>query len=362
MTYHALVVDDNPSIVEDVKDRLESLGHTCDCVHCMDCARERLTVGSYSYVLLDLEIPVKYGRKSRLVNGQNMLKEIRNTKGFESIPIIIMTSHGQNSPDLAIEVLRGNGATDFVKKSAAASGGIGASGGCLEQAIRNALSATGRSRLGASKVSHAESMPQQPQPFESGMMQFYDDRIELCDVKICGGPESGRIRLILEELSKTKPDGRYVSRGSADLARRIGCDRGQNGVVETISNYRRKVCKLMLKDANIQMDWKDDLIMHVHPFGYRLSPKITVCNADDKPATISTSLDSEVSEREQWIMQQIAEGMHLRKSDVVRTFSVSNTTAERDLRKLCKSGQICFRGYSSQGYYGMGSEVDRKVE
>ena len=118
MTYHALVVDDNPSIVEDVKDRLESLGHTCDCVHCMDCGRKRLTAGSYSYVLLDLEIPVKYGRKSRLVNGLNMLQEIRSTRGFELIPIIIMTSHGHDSPDLAIEVLRGNGATDFVKKSA----------------------------------------------------------------------------------------------------------------------------------------------------------------------------------------------------------------------------------------------------
>lgn len=271
MTYHALVIDDNPSIVEDVKDRLESLGHTCDCVHCMDCARERLTTGSYSYVLLDLEIPVKYGRKSRLVNGQNMLQEIRSTRGFESIPIIIMTSHGHDSPDLAIEVLRGNGATDFVKKS------VEDSGGSLEQAISNALSVTGRSKLGAAKVSSIR-VEHKPQPFESGMMRFYDDRIELCDVKICGGPESGRIRLILEELRKTKPDGRYVSRGSVDLARRIGCERGQNGVVEAICNYRRKVCKLMFVEANIQMDWREDLIMNVPPLGYRLSPKIVVCD------------------------------------------------------------------------------------
>jgi CheY-like chemotaxis protein len=361
MTFHVLVVDDNPDIVEDVRDRLESLGHTCDCVHCMACARERLASGSYSYVLLDLEIPVKYGRKSRVANGQNLLQEIRTTQGFESIPIIVMTSHGHDSPDLAIEVLRGNGATDFVKKSGSgsgASGGAGASGGCLEQAIKNALASTGRSRPGASRLS-AAIVPQKPHPFESGMMRYYDDRIELCDVKICGGPESGRIRLILEELRKKTAKGAYVSRGSSELARRIGCERGQNGVVEAISNYRRKVCKLMLAEANIQMDWKTDFIVNVHPLGYRLSPKIMVCDHpepqvppmllhDPKP------FELEVPERSQWIMEQIVAGKHLRKSDVIRQYGVSASTAERDLRQLRELGKICFQGTSSQGYYGMG--------
>jgi len=44
MSFHALVVDDNPGILDDVKDRLESMGHTCDCVSCQEKARILLEV------------------------------------------------------------------------------------------------------------------------------------------------------------------------------------------------------------------------------------------------------------------------------------------------------------------------------
>ncbi len=132
MTYHALVIDDSPDVLEDVKDRLESIGHTCDCVTCLQCARDRLAKNSYSYILLDLEIPVRYGRPSRIPNGQHLLREVRGMKGYEDIPIIVMTSHGHDSPDLAVEVLRCDGATDFVKKTFADSGHT------LEKAIRDA--------------------------------------------------------------------------------------------------------------------------------------------------------------------------------------------------------------------------------
>jgi DNA-binding response OmpR family regulator len=57
MKLHALVVDDSSDILEDVADRLESLGHTCDRVSCQNDAREHLEQNSYSYVLLDMEIP-----------------------------------------------------------------------------------------------------------------------------------------------------------------------------------------------------------------------------------------------------------------------------------------------------------------
>ncbi|HOQ86481.1 MAG TPA: hypothetical protein PLQ89_12275, partial [Phycisphaerae bacterium] len=60
MTFHALAIDDDPAILEDVKDRLECLGHTCDGVTCMTCAREHLATNTYSYILLDLQIPVRY--------------------------------------------------------------------------------------------------------------------------------------------------------------------------------------------------------------------------------------------------------------------------------------------------------------
>ncbi|NOX54660.1 MAG: hypothetical protein GXP27_09520, partial [Planctomycetes bacterium] len=89
MSFHALAIDDSPDVLEDVKDRLESLGHTCDGVSCLQCARELLDKNHYTYVLLDLEIPVKYSRPSRIQNGQNLLQEIRSRRGYEDIPIIV---------------------------------------------------------------------------------------------------------------------------------------------------------------------------------------------------------------------------------------------------------------------------------
>jgi DNA-binding response OmpR family regulator len=84
MKYHALVVDDNPAILQDLKDRLDSLGHSCDCVDSQNLARKYIVKNGYSYVLLDLEIPVQYGRPSRIQNGKNLILDIRSIKGHEN--------------------------------------------------------------------------------------------------------------------------------------------------------------------------------------------------------------------------------------------------------------------------------------
>ena len=74
MKCHALVIDDDPDILEDVKDRLESLGHTCDCVTCQNDAQAHIRKCAYGFILLDLEIPLQYGKPTRKQNGQNLLK------------------------------------------------------------------------------------------------------------------------------------------------------------------------------------------------------------------------------------------------------------------------------------------------
>jgi len=79
MNPHALVIDDDPAILGDVRDRLQSLGHTCDCATCQEAALKCLRRRTYRYILLDMEIPVKYGRPSRIQNGMNLLQDIRAT-------------------------------------------------------------------------------------------------------------------------------------------------------------------------------------------------------------------------------------------------------------------------------------------
>lgn len=356
MTFHALAIDDDPAILEDVKDRLEGLGHTCDGVTCMTRARERLAHNTYSYILLDLEIPVRYGRPSRISNGQSLLREIRTMKGYQDIPIIVMTTHGHDSPDLAVEVLRCDGATDFVRKT------FPDSGHTLEKAVRDALDASGRSKPGAVKRSGLLTT-EPPQPFECGEMVFSPTRVELCEVKVCGGPESGMIRRILDELRHTNQHSRFVRYDGEELAKRIGCQRGQNGVSEAVAEFRTRVCEVMLDEANIKIDRLRDIILNDRRYGYRLTSKITVRDADDPvndrqtesdvPLNVPVNGDGDLepNERQQWAIGQMQANGEFRKVQLIEKFKCANKTAERDLRDLRRRKLIEFVGPPKTGHW-----------
>ena len=369
MTFHALVVDDDPGILEDVRDRLEALGHTCDCVTCLQCAREHLAKNTYSYILLDLQIPVRYGRKSRIPNGQSLLRETRSMKGYEDIPIIVMTTHGHDSPDLAVEVLRGNGAIDYVKKP------FSDSGHTLEKAIHDAMAASGRSRPGAAKRSGAAKQDP-PQPFECGEMVFSEDRVELCEVKICGGPECGMIRRILDELRQVNTRGAFVAYSGTELAKRVKCPAGQNGVAGAVREFRKKTADLLLEEANVQCGPRD--IIQSGGRGYRFTEKITVRDADDPvngagdPANDPDDRvndpvngrhdpvngpvgdpvsDGDFSERQQWALGQMRAGNPVRVGDIADEHKCSKVTAKRDLTDLRQRGLIEFEGPPKTGHW-----------
>lgn len=356
MSYHALVVDDMPDVLEEVKDRLESLGHTCDCASAQQPAREYLAQNQYSYILLDLEIPVRYGRPSRVPNGKNLVREIREMDGHAETPIIVMTSHGHDAPDLAVDVMRGNGAIDYVKKP------FPEEGHTLEKAVQDALHSSGRSRAGAatrSGPSHTEA----PQPFEQGEMVFGEHRIELCGVRVCGGTESGLIREILDELRCENSRGGFVQRSGDDLARLTGCKRGQNAIAEAVAAFRTQAAEQLLAEANILIDRKQDIIVNDGRHGYRLSPKITVHDADDcqSPArgtvnglqtdALTVGDDPELNPRQRWAIGRMATNGEFRKADIMAQFKCSTTTAERDLRDLRRQGRIEFVGPAKTGYW-----------
>ncbi|MGE0443562.1 MAG: response regulator, partial [Gemmatimonadales bacterium] len=278
MSYHALVIDDDPHIIEDLKDRLESMGHTCDTAGCQTTARERLEAGTYSYVLLDLQIPVRYGRKPMVQNGQNLLEEIRRKRGLEELPVIVMTAQGLDGHELAVEVMRDGGASDFVGKDKE-SNSFPSKGDTLEKRIKNVLIRSGRARPGASKRSVVAARAAEPQPFEEGEMVFYPTRVELEGIKICGDPDSRR-RKILNELRHRDTRDRFVAYGGDDLAEKIGCrDRGQNGVAEAVRDFRKLVTEVMREQANLTVGQRD--VIESKGRGYRLSDKITVSDGDD---------------------------------------------------------------------------------
>jgi CheY-like chemotaxis protein len=351
MSFHALVVDDSQEILDDVRDRLESMGHTCDCATCQDKTRVLLDGNTYSYVLLDLEIPVKYGRPSRLQNGQNLLAEIRKIKGYEKIPIVIMTSHGKDSPQLAVEVMRCNGANDYITKPFVDKGHT------LEKAIMDALRAAGRSHPAAKKRS-GKQLPQEPaHPFETGLMVFHPTHVELCGVKICGD-DSTTIRRILDALRKKKSDGKYVVHSGEKLAKLADCDGGQT-IATCVMEFRNLVYNDLYHEANIECDRKNDIILNDRKYGYRFSDKIEVRDADVPQSVPHVPLNvpqldlknADWNERQQWILQQLAAGVPLQSKHVQNQFKVTAKTVKRDLTPLRKRGLILFKGSSKMGFW-----------
>ena len=76
-TLKALVIDDDPEIRREITDILDEYGHEHDEAGNIKEARNKMLAGSYDYVLLDMELPMRYGGLLRRENGEDFLKELR---------------------------------------------------------------------------------------------------------------------------------------------------------------------------------------------------------------------------------------------------------------------------------------------
>ena len=370
MKCHALVIDDDPAILKDFEDRLDSLGHTCECVTCQNDARARIQKNAYTFVLLDLEIPVQYGKPTRKQNGQNLLKEIRGTAGYEHTQIIVITAHGHDSPDLATEVLRGNGANDFIKKP------FPETGHTLEKAVRDALARHAGTAhpvaAPAAKVSPGKPVKHaKPQPFTSGELVFYPNKVELCGVKVLSESGLGHCRRMLDMLREKRRD-RFVRIGGEELAAKIA--KAVNGaiVIGTITGcaktFRSNIKTRLKRDLNLVCEDQDVLVRDEQ--GYHLNDeKIRVRDGTDAEAANDT-LDAPVCEtaradthesapeeldglndRQKWVLAQTGKGQELTRARLEEVKEVSTKTAKRDLSDLVARGLIEYIRKPHPGFY-----------
>jgi len=353
---HALVVEDNEEVLDQVCERLDSLGHTCDTAETQDEARRLLSETRYAYVLLDLETPVRYGRLARLDNGKNLLREIRATNGYAQTPVVVMTAHGHQSYRLSSEVLRLGGADDFLAKPFRDGDQV------LEKAITDVLRSNGRSRTGTESQSIPHRDSETPQPFEEGKMAFYPSRVELCGVKLCS--DQGMIRQILDILQCPDRQGRRRAYSGEELAEMIETEGGPTAIAGAIRNFRNRAKKIILSEANVIIDPAVDLIVNDRHHGYRISEKITVVERRDLLASHEdvglsneirvTQLPPKPSAQDShadWLLTELRRTGRLRKSQVIQRTGWSDSTARRTLAKLRENGQIVFEGSARSGYW-----------
>ena len=366
MTLKALVVDDDPNILEIVGDILKSLGHKFDTASCQEEARRLLADNQYAYHLVDLELPVVANRGlPRIQNGENLVREIIRQRGARREPVIIMTGHGTNGPELAVRMMK-LGADDFVTKP------FPASGNTLDKAILEALGG-GASEKASGNGLGPHSVVCQPQQFEGGNLTFYPDPVELCGVKVCGGRRSGLIRRVLDVLRTKTPQGRFVALSGTELGIEVGCSGDQNKIAGCIRDFRRNTRQLLLSEAKVQCGLQD--VIQSGGTGYRLHEWIDVqdvaspvarIQGHDGPAIrgddpVNDPVNSNddplnraggpVIRRREWILGELRKGRRLRAPAIATALKCSCTTAKRDLETLRAAGHVAFVGASKTGFY-----------
>jgi len=349
---HALVIDDDPEILSIVGDLLRSLGHGFETASTQEDARNWIAKGGFSYILLDLEIPVQYGRPPMISAGKNLIQEIREAKTTRALPVIVITAHCQT--EHAVDVMK-LGAMDFVTKP------FPSTGATLEKSITDALNKAAlgaANQIGGSGKKRKNPLPKEPIRFESGEMVIASDRIELSGVQICNGEEEGGLsRKILEYLSEKNTFGKYRSQSGSQLAKRFKLERGQQGIADAISVFRKKVRSLMKEEANIEFGLEDLIKTGSH--GYQLSEKVTVrrLGRGIKVTTIKEKGAEPVymlgglrlNQRQRWILEELKSGIQLRRINVMKKFNISAATAKRDISVMGE--YIEFVGPSRGGYY-----------
>lgn len=328
----ALIIEDDSSIRASLADRLESFGHDCEAVGSQSEAKERIERRGFTYILLDLELPIRFGRPPSIPTGKNVLRDIRTSSRNQTTPVIVVTAHGHDRPDLAVELMRA-GADHFVKKPFEN----------LEQAIQEVLG-QGDGQGANAPVTSLDTPDLRK--LEHGTLTFFPDRIELDDLEICE-PDSGAIWRILNLLKERKANGQPKAFPGKKIAELLGLGRGQNAVCDAVSAFRRKSISLLAENG---IEGTDDLVIMRGRSGYQLHPNLSVEDQSDQPRQTTEDETGETpTDRQNWILAELKSARKLRRVDLEKQFKISTATAKRDFRMLDE--RVEFIGPGAAGYY-----------
>ncbi len=345
MAPKALVIDDNPDVRDEVAEILDSMGHEYDMAESQNEARRFLEANEYSYFLLDLEIPIRPGSRSRIQNGQNLLSEILDRRGLFGPPVIVISGHGREGPNLARRVLT-EGAVDFVNKP------FPATGETLDRAIREALERQAQRRRQAGLAgSSQEPTDTQPARFSGGTMLFGSDCVRLCGVKIISDKGTGQSMMILDELRRMDSGGRYVRRSAEELAAAIHAPGGVGTVTSCIALLRRNIAERLERELGMECGQEDVIARDEQ--GYHLQQWVRVRDEtappeSDAPASAGSG---HWNVRQRWVLAQLQRGVRVTRKMLEAHFRVTAKTAKRDLAELREAGQIAFVRKPGPGHY-----------
>ena len=117
--FKALVVDDDEQTLISTQNRILELGHECDAAGDAYQANCLIQENVYDYIVLDMELPFRYGCAPSPDVGYQFLDSVR--KRFPQLPVFVVTGKGDKYAELPSESIF-YGATDYFLKPAPKTG------------------------------------------------------------------------------------------------------------------------------------------------------------------------------------------------------------------------------------------------
>ena len=137
----ALIIDDCENFRRQAARRITALGHECMEAGHMEEARRLLAENTFSYIILDMQIPEDFGGCADVGNGHLMLQEIRrNYGGKDVLPVIVVTGQIKLTQEVS-DLITVSEANDYLDKP------LKCVGRTLEASVANCLRAV-RERQG----------------------------------------------------------------------------------------------------------------------------------------------------------------------------------------------------------------------
>ncbi len=335
-TSHALVIDDHENILADIRARLDSKGHTYVTAKSQDEAEQIIDSPdtSFDYILLDVEIPCRFQSPPRLQFGKNLLVKIRQKPGFERTPVIVITAYGNDSPHLAVEMLK-IGANDFINKP------FDEEKVSLEQKIDDVLRASKHEM-------HEKSSLREP--FSRGKLTFFPNRVELLvgkkEIQVCGDRSDATIRSILDLLrSKHVTKDKKIYTGKF-IGQELHLPRGDAHVREAVRDFR-ELCSKRLFEVGIECSQNDIIKNAVR--GYEFGDKIDVCLGSDDPEEMRV----ELSDRQKAIVKVLIQRGQLTRKKIADKVSFSVEAIKEDLSRLVEQKILSREGDGIAAIYSM---------
>ena len=312
----ALVIDDDQDILDDVQERLRGINHVSIPVTCLDEARAKLEEKhDFAYVLLDLEIPTRYGKPPMTQQGLNLLHFLQQTQ--PSLPVVVMTAHGHDSSDLPAEVMRHGRTFDYLRKPFPKPGD-------KHRTLEAAAKAAYEFRLQILQGPVEPTVPLEPFAAAPRELCIEDERITLCGVEVWNDRAQGDLRAALLILATKTKNGAWPRVRGISINKTLGRE-VSNPISKPIQRFR-DACTDRLRELKHLECGKFDVIADSKGGGYHLADHIILAGTGSAQAAPGEPQAQPVREPamnpyQEWVLAQLDAGVPLRQKDVIEHFA-----------------------------------------